>query len=145
MSEQIYELWRSDETSGLSPLRLLERSFEIFWSFRFFHREMYHMRRKDPVLAKKWRSHMAKTMRLLQARYLLWVKNGVMQKIATTDEMQTISDLVLITASASLQFYESPDKPASRKAMRAGVRHLARFLMPYHTETSRIEVEAYLA
>ena len=124
-------------TLASSPLELIERSYETFWKYRFFHREMYHLRRKDPNLAKRWKTHIAKTMRLLHAMYAHWVKSGVMRKITDPREMQMISDTVLITSSSFLQFFESPEKPATRRSLRTGIEHLMMFLLPYHTESQQ--------
>ncbi len=144
MSRQVFEAWEQREESLSSPLKLLERSYEAFFNFRFFHREMYHLRRRDPELAKLWKKHLQKTMRLLVATYKLWVKNGIMKPILDPKEMQMISDLVLITSSAFLQFYESPEKPATRREVKHGVQHIARLLLPYHTEAHQGEILKYL-
>ena len=144
MCEATYNLWKDESNSTFTPLQLLQRSFELFWEYRFFHREMYHLRRKDPLLARRWRKHMLKTVRLLQARYLAWVKAGVMKKLTDPDEMQMIADVVLITSSSFLQFYESRERPASNKAIKTGVRHIARLLLPYHSESSQKEITEFL-
>ncbi len=144
MCDATYNLWKDESNSTFTPLQLLQRSFELFWEYRFFHREMYHLRRKDPLLARRWRKHLLKTVRLLQARYLAWVKAGVMKKLTDPDEMQMIADVVLITSSSFLQFYESRERPASNKATRTGVRHIARLLLPYHSESSQKEITEFL-
>lgn len=146
MCADTYEVWMPNKRLGAheAPLQLIERSFEVFWKYRFFHREMYHLRRKDPVLARKWKSHLKKTMRLLVATYAYWVKTGVMKKINDPAEMQMISDVVLITSSSFLQFYESPTKPATRRLLRQGVDHILRFLLPYSADERRKEVELHL-
>lgn len=144
MCEATYKLWKDESNATFTPLQLLQRSFELFWEYRFFHREMYHLRRKDPLLARRWRKHLLKTVRLLQSRYLAWVKAGVMKKITDPDEMQMIADVVLITSSSFLQFYESRERPASNKAIKTGVRHIARLLLPYHTESAQKELTDFL-
>ena len=150
MCQATYDIWKaSDATSAkttfpATPIELIEKSFEVFWDFRFFHREMYHLRRKDPGLAKRWKSHMQKTRRLLHATYIHWVKNGVTRKVTDPQEMQMISDVVIITSSSFLLFFESPEKPATRRSMREGVHHIARLLLPYHTESYRNRLSAYL-
>jgi AcrR family transcriptional regulator len=135
MTQETYEVWKpmADGTYA-SPIELIERSFEVYWKYRFFHREMYHLRRKDPTLARRWKSHIAKSLRILQAHYTYWVKTGVMRKVADPREMQMIADLVLITSSSFLQFFESPEKPASKKSLREGTTHLLRLLAPYHSD-----------
>ena len=147
MCHDVYAIWLgSDQLDSKStPTSLVERSYEVFWSYRFFHREMYHLRRKDPILARKWKQHLVKTVRLLTATYSVWVKNDVMKQIKESGEMRMISDVVLITSSSFLQFYESPARPASRRSLRQGIEHILRFLMPYHTEKSRGAVETKLA
>lgn len=146
MCDDIYSVWipnnKIDTTA--SPIELIEKTYDVFWSYRFFHREMYHLRRRDPALARKWRSHIKKTMRLMTAMYALWVKSGTMKMINDPAEMQMISDVVLITSSTFLQFYESPDRPATRRPIKAGVDHTLRFLLPYYSEAMKVEVKARL-
>lgn len=146
MCKETYGVWAPDNKLDryASPLELIERSYGIFWNYRFFHREMYHLRRKDPALARKWKSHIAKSVRLLQATYIHWVKTGVMKKIEDPKEMQMISDLVLITSSSFLQFFESPEKPATKKTLRQGVEHILRLLLPYHTDQKQSDVKRWL-
>ena len=134
MCAETYFVWRPTKGLPPSPSDLIERSYETFWKYRFFHREMYHLRRKDAELAKRWKAHIAKTIRLLQAAYAQWVKEGVMRKLADQREMQMISDTILITSSSFLQFFESSEKPATRRSLRTGLEHLLLFLLPYHTE-----------
>lgn len=144
MCDETYKLWKDEANANLTPLQLLQRSFELFWEYRFFHREMYHLRRKDPLLARRWRKHLLKTVRLLQARYLSWVKDGIMRKLSDPDEMQMIADVVLITSSSFLQFYEIRERPASNRAIKTGVRHIARLLLPYHTDSAQKELTEFL-
>jgi AcrR family transcriptional regulator len=150
MCDATYAIWRSlDETTSKTvfpkkPIELIEKSFEVFWDFRFFHREMYHLRRKDPQLAKRWKTHLQKTRRLLQATYIHWVKTGVTRKVTDPEEMQMISDVVLITSSSFLLFFESPDRPASRRSMKQGVHHIARLLLTYHNEPYKAQLVSYL-
>lgn len=146
MCRDTYKVWKPSESTPAptTPLELIERAFEVFWNYRFFHREMYHLRRRDPVLAKNWKTHISKTMRLLQATYGHWVKTGLMKPISDQKQMQLISDTVLITSSSFLQFFESKEKPATRKSLKTGVNHIARFLIPYHTETGLGQVNSYL-
>lgn len=142
MCNETYLVWKPARGLAASPTELIERSYEVFWKYRFFHREMYHLRRKDPNLAKRWKIHIAKTMRLLHAMYGQWMKDGVVRKVADPREMQMISDTVLITSSSFLQFFESPEKPATRRSLRTGLEHLLIFLLPYHTEPHQNVIRA---
>src|SRR3712207_424677 len=42
MCEETYELWRSELQDGNTqpPMKYAEDSLEVFWKYRFFHREM---------------------------------------------------------------------------------------------------------
>ena len=124
-----YAAWDPKQKRPLPEF--LEKSFEVFWTFRFFHREMYHLRRQDPELNKAWKRHMQRCYRLLNLNYAHWVKDGYVRKIADPWEMRAISDTVLLSSSAFLGFFESPEKPASRKSMKAGIEHVQRLLQPY--------------
>lgn len=136
MTSQTYEAWKPDPITKAyaSPLDLVEKSFEVYWTYRFLHREMYHLRRKDPTLARKWKSHLAKSQRILQAHYSYWVKNGIMKRVDDPREMRMISDLVMITSSSFLQFFESAEKPAGKRTLKDGSNHLLRLLLPYHQD-----------
>lgn len=128
MVAQIYEAWNPKH--GLTPQELVEKSFEIFWQFRFFHREMYHLRRRDPLLSKKWKSHLSRCLRLLRLNHALWVEKGLMRAM-DTQEMKLFSDLVLVSSSAYLSFFESPEKAASKAPLKAGIDHVNRLFERY--------------
>ena len=105
---------------------------------------MYHLRRKDPLLARKWKAHINKSVRLLKLTYSYWMKASVMKRIDDPKEMEMISDIVLITSSSFLQFFESPEKPATKKTLRLGVEHILRLLLPYHTDERQADVRRWL-
>lgn len=147
MCAETYKVWKpsvNNQALATLPMELIEKSYETFWKYRFFHREMYHLRRKDPLLAKRWKTHINKSMRLLQSMYAHWIKTGVMKKPANSREMQMIGDTVLITSSSFLQFFESPEKPATRRSLRAGIEHLAVFLLPYHSTEQQLLIRENL-
>jgi AcrR family transcriptional regulator len=123
-----------DPKAQLTPQDFVERSFEVFWTYRFFHREMYHLRRRDPLLSKMWKRHLARCFVLLKKNYSNWVKDKKMREIRDPMEMKMLSDNVLLASSAYLAFFESPHKPAPRKILRNGTEHVNRLLAPYQTE-----------
>jgi AcrR family transcriptional regulator len=126
-----YGAW--DPGAALSPGDFLERSFNVFWEYRFFHREMYHLRRSDQLLNKAWKRHMARCYGLLNKNYHQWVEAGLMREVRERWERKALSESLMLSSSAFLGFFEGPDKPASRKSVRAGVEHVSRLLRPYLT------------
>lgn len=133
MTSELYALWELDRNNPRfkGPLELIEATMKVFWEYRFFHREMYHLRRKDAALSKAWKAHLKKSVKMLRLNYLAWVDAGVMKPVENPEEMQMLTDLVLITANAFLNFYESPEKPATTKAVTQGLQGVSRLLEPY--------------
>lgn len=142
MRQDFYEVWRNQEKGGHypPPMELIEKSFEVFFKFRFFHREMYALRRRDPQLAKLWRTHIKRATGILLHCYSDWIEQGIMRRIDDMDEMRMITETVFMTSSSFLHFFEGPDRPATRRSIEAGVKHLLLFLLPYHTEDWREKI-----
>ena len=134
MRTRIYTIWRKPtrQMPVIEPIDLLEQTMIVFWEYRFFHREMYHLRRKDPKLSKLWKTHLVKTYKLFKIHYTLWVEQGMMRAIGDAAELRLLSDVVLVIANAFLNFYESPERPASTKALNQGIQMVSRLLLPYH-------------
>lgn len=133
MCLEIYTIWGLPQKGvpHLKPAEMVDQSFDVFWKYRFFHREMYHMRRQDPNLGEHWKTHLNKTMRLWKTHYSLWVNEGIAKPITDGPEIQFLAEVVLITASTFLQFYESREKPAHRNSLKRGQDHVMRILSPY--------------
>ena len=133
--EETYALWKNalEAEVFLPPLDFIEQSMEIFWRYRFFHREMYHLRRQDPTLSRRWHKHLDKTRRFMRAAFAKWVRDGYVTTVGDAFTFRMINDIVLVTASSFFQFYESPERPATNKPLQIANQYLARFLQPYLT------------
>lgn len=140
MTDETYSLWKSQLEKGGEPLPFLEESLELFWKYRFFHREMYQLRRQDPVLNKTWHTHLERTRKFMRASYTSWAKKGMLSRPNDSHSVEILRDLVLLTASSFFQFYESSDKPASKKSLKLAKEYIATFLMPYFTPKYREDV-----
>jgi AcrR family transcriptional regulator len=137
MCQETYELWERQLKEGGPPIAFLEQSLELFWKYRFFHREMYQLRRQDPVLNRNWHKHLEKTRRFMKASYARWAKQGLLLRPRESQSVVVLRDLVLLTASSFFQFYESAEKPASKRTLRLAKDYLTTFLMPYFTPSYR--------
>jgi AcrR family transcriptional regulator len=146
MCDETYTLWKAELKipEARPPMVFIDNSLDIFWRYRFFHREMYHLRRQDPLLSSAWHRHLAKTRHFMKAAYAGWAKSGYMLRIQDERSMRVLSDLVLLTASSFFQFYESPEKPATVRPLRLGKEYLGRVLAPYFGPKYRDEVLASL-
>jgi AcrR family transcriptional regulator len=142
MCQETYALWKSELRlpQPRPPMGFIDQSLDIFWRYRFFHREMYHLRRQDADLSALWHRHLAKTRHFMKAAYAGWFKGGWMLRIEDERSMRVLSDLVLLTASSFFQFYESVEKPATVRPLRLGKEYLGRVLLPYFGPGYRQEV-----
>lgn len=132
MCQETYDVWTDKPSEGArSPEQFVEQAFDVFYKYRFFHREMYHLRRNDPALTAHWKKHLAKTQRLMLLQYAHWVRQGSMKPVRDKRELQFIADTVLITSNAFLNFFESAQKPARNRSVRAGIDYVLKLLKPY--------------
>lgn len=127
------------------PLDLIEKNFELFWKYRFFHREMYYLRRKDSVLAKMWKIHIQKVLKMMTVVYRRWLKANWMNPIRSEDEMNFIVNVLLATASTFLQFFESAERIPAKKHIENGKSYVARLLIHYTQGEMRADFENFLA
>lgn len=133
MCEETYQIWYGEDGNLVlrRPEELVEKVFETFYKYRFFHREMYHLRRQDSQLHAAWKKHIKKTERLFLATYSQWVRQGWMRAVTDKNELQFISDTILITSTSFLNFYESAAKPARNRSVKIGAEYILRLLEPY--------------
>lgn len=144
MAKDTYQVWRPRRTQKLTPLDFINENFDLYWKYRFFHREMYALRRKDAKLAQMWRDHIKKMMKLMVILYRHWVKEGKMAKISEVSEMQYIAESILAMSTTFLQFFESAEKAAGKRSIERGKNHVARLLLPYTAGETKDEFEKFL-
>lgn len=131
MMKETYSIWKQQKKNEMKPLDFIDANFEVYWKYRFFHREMYSLRRKDSMLGKMWKTHMVKMMKLMNVQYRQWVKKGYMNELSNTKEMMYVYESLLAMATTYLQFFESTEKMPGRRSIERGKSHVARLLLPY--------------
>ena len=144
MIKDTYDVWRPRRTKKATPLDFINLNFELYWRYRFFHREMYSLRRRDQVLAKMWRAHIAKMMKLMVILYRHWVKQGKMIKINDLAEMQYVAESLLAMSTTFLQFFESAEKTPGKRSIERGKHHVARLLLSYTAGETKDDFEKFL-
>jgi hypothetical protein len=128
----------------MTPMQFIDQNFELYWKYRFFHREMYSLRRKDVQLAKMWRGHIQKMLTLMQVLYRRWVKQDIMVPLTEKQELVYVSESLLAMATTFLQFFESAEKQPGKRSVERGRRHVARLLFPYTSGQTRDEFEKFI-
>lgn len=145
MCRETYSLWNVKKgEKAVHPLMLIEKNLELFWKYRFFHREMYYLRRKDAALNKMWKAHIEKIRKLIMLRYLRWVKFGWMKTIDEKAETEFIVNILLATASTFLHFFESADRQPARKHIENGKIYVARLLIPWTQGEIKDDFESFV-
>lgn len=144
MAKETYDVWRPRRVKKVTPQQFINDNFDLYWRYRFFHREMYALRRKDLELAKMWRVHIQKMMKLMVILYRQWVREGKMVKIDDVHEMQYVAESLLAMSTTFLQFFESAERQPGQRTIERGKRHVTRLLAPYTAGDTKDEFEKIL-
>lgn len=119
----------------------IDKNLQLYWKYRFFHRELYTLRKKDPELSKLWRAHLKKMSRLMIILYKHWVKAGVLLPIKTVSEMEFVGELLFVASNSFMQFFETVDRTPNQRTIEKARKHIMRMLRPYLTGEVRDSIE----
>ena len=128
-------------------IEFIENNMQLYWKFRFFHREHYTLRKNDPELNKLWKTHVKKLRLLMIILYKHWVKSGFMVPIKSKSEMDYVGDLLFISANSFMQFFDSTqtalnsDMAPPDKMTEKAKRHILRMLFPYLDDKVKVDIE----
>ncbi len=122
----------------------IEKNLQLYWKYRFFHRELYTLRKKDPELAKLWRTEIKKLSRLMIILYKHWMKSGAMIPFKSKSEMEFIGDLLFVTSNSFMQFFETVDRGVNERTILKAQKHIMRMLMPYVTGETKDSFEKFI-
>ena len=133
---------KNNETIQL--VDFIDKNLELYWKYRFFHRELYTLRKKDPELSKLWRAHLKKIGQLMIILYKHWVRAGYMTPIITKNEMEFVGELLFVSSNSFMQFFETVDRAPNQRTVEKAKRHLLRMLIPYLNGDVKASVEKYI-
>lgn len=131
MCSETYQIWKQKRSTPVGPLEFIDSNFEVYWKYRFFHREMYSLRRKDSALAKMWKKHILKMMGLMNIIYKEWRRSEILVNLEGVAERIYISEALLAMSTTYLQFFENADRIPTKSTIERGKKHVARMLYPY--------------
>jgi len=143
MTRETYDLWSVKKRNSSMEEVILE-NYELYWKYRFFHREMYHLRRSDSLLNKQWKKHIEKIKKLMTIHYRHWVKTGAAKNIETSTEKEFILNVLLATASTFLHFFESSEKLPAKKHVERGKLYVMWILYPWTLGQTRADFSRVL-
>lgn len=122
-------------------VEFIDKNLQLYWKYRFFHRELFTLRKKDPELSKLWRDHLKKLGRLMIILHKHWVRAGVMLPIQSKNEMEFVGELLFVASNSFMQFFETVDRSPNQKTVEKARRHILRMLRPYLTGDIRDSIE----
>ena len=122
----------------------IDKNLELYWKYRFFHRELYTLRKKDPELSKLWRAHLKKLSRIMIILYKNWVRAGYMLPIQSKNEMEFVGELLFVSSNSFMQFFETVDRAPNQRTIEKAKRHIMRMLTPYLSGEIKSSFEKYI-
>lgn len=148
LSAETVQVWKpmAKKNQQLLLQDFIEKNLHLYWKYRFFHRETYTLRKKDPELSKLWKAHTKKLSLLMIIMYKHWVKAGYMIPMSNKYEMEYVGELLFVSSNSFMQFFETVDRGdvPSSKAFEKARRHIMRMLLPYLSGQTRDEFENFI-
>lgn len=130
------QIWKPQAKQARSKQKVqladfIESNLQLYWKYRFFHRELYTLRKKDPELSKLWRAHLLKMSRLMIVLHKHWVRAGAMLPIQSKEEMEFVGELLFVASNSFMLFFETVDRSPNQRTIEKARRHIMRMLLPY--------------
>ncbi len=150
LAQETQLIWKpqakmAKKNEKIQLIAFIERNLQLYWKFRFFHRELYTLRKKDPELSKLWHKHLKKLGRLMIILYKHWVRAGVMVPIQSKNEMEFVGELLFVSSNSFMQFFETADhRSPSQKTVDKAQKHIMRMLYPYMTGETKDSFEKFI-
>lgn len=137
---------KSKRTEKFQLIDFIDKNMHLYWKYRFFHREMYILRKKDIDLSKLWHRYLSKTTVMMIVLYKNWVRSKFMNKIESQDEMEYIAEMLFVSSNSAMQFFETTDRgdEPSKKAIEKSRKHIVRMLYPYISDQYKSEFTQYV-
>jgi AcrR family transcriptional regulator len=130
---------------NIQLIAFVDHNLNLYWKYRFFHREMYILRKKDPELSKLWHKHLKRTTLMMIILYKHWVKSGHMIPIQSKGEMEFVGELLFVASNSFMQFFETSGsgQTPNIKTIEKARRHILRMLMPYLSDETKDGLEIF--
>lgn len=96
----------------MQPQELVESQLRLAWEYRFFHREMYELRRRDRKLGQLWMQHLKAFKKRVAVLWRSWKRSRVFGGPSLGIDEESFFNLLLMSTAASLQVFESEKRSA---------------------------------
>jgi len=149
LAQDTTQIWKPQtqlarKNEKIQLVDFIDKNLQLYWKYRFFHRELYTLRKKDPELSKLWRAHLKKMGRLMIILHKHWVRSGYMEPIKSRNEMEFIGELLFVSSNSFMQFFETVDRAPNQRTVEKAKRHIMRMLTPYLSGEIKESFEKYI-
>ena len=149
LAQETSQIWKpqtklAKKNEKIELVDFIDKNLELYWKYRFFHRELYTLRKKDPELSKLWRMHLKKLSRIMIILYKNWVRAGYMQPIQSKNEIEFVGELLFVSSNSFMQFFETVDRAPNQRTIEKAKRHIMRMLTPYLSGDLKVSFEKYI-
>jgi AcrR family transcriptional regulator len=149
LAQETVQLWKPEaklakKNESFQLVDFIDKNLQLYWKYRFFHRELYTLRKKDPELSKLWRAHLKKLSRIMIILYSQWVKAGYMIPIKSKNEMEFVGELLFVSSNSFMQFFETVDREPNQRTVEKAKRHIMRMLTPYLAGDIKRDFEKFI-
>jgi AcrR family transcriptional regulator len=146
LAQETSQIWKPQtklarKHEKIQLVEFIDKNLQLYWKYRFFHRELYTLRKKDSELSKLWREHLKKMSRLMIISHKHWVAAEVMLPIKSKSEMEFVGELLFVASNSFMQFFETVDRSPNQRTVEKARRHIMRMLKPYLTGEIRDSIE----
>lgn len=149
LAQETSQIWKpqtkmAKKNEKIELVDFIDKNLELYWKYRFFHRELYTLRKKDPELSKLWRIHLVKLSRIMSILYKNWVRAGYMLPIQSKNETEFVGELLFVSSNSFMQFFETVDRAPNQRTIEKAKRHIMRMLTPYLSGEIKVSFEKYI-
>lgn len=149
LADDTIQIWKPEtklakKNQHFQLVDFIDKNLQLYWKYRFFHRELYTLRKKDPELSKLWRAHLKKLGRIMIVLYGHWMRSGYMTPIKSKNEMEFIGELLFVSSNSFMQFFETVDREPNQRTVEKAKRHIMRMLTPYLAGDIKRDFEKYI-
>jgi len=151
LSAETVEVWKPQTRLAKSQkkvqlIEFIDKNLQLYWKYRFFHRETFTLRKKDPELSKLWKAHTKKLTLIMIILYKHWVKTGFMIPIESKSEMEYVAEMLFVSSNSFMQFFETTDRGdiPHQKTLEKARKHIMRMLLPYMTGDTKDDFEKFI-
>lgn len=134
-------LWTDDdkEPTIQHMAEMMLRQYRLIWRYRFFYRELNTLLDRDPELKYRFKRLRKSRMEKVHQYFLALIKNGVIRKEVTEEELKNLITISWMVSDFWLSFIAVEKDKINTTTMQEGYKLILQLFNPIMTEQARRE------